>query len=69
MLMQGWGRYSGYFFYWYPLNPKSSAYPKKLYGPYDTRQSAEDAAFGKNHGKIFQKEKPVNFNSWTGRGY
>ena len=55
--MMGWGRYSGFFFYGYYHNSRK----KTLYGPYDSRQSAEDAAWGKNHGKIFQKEKPVRF--------
>jgi len=50
----GWGRYSGFFFYEYKFGMKY------LYGPYSSRQSAEDAKWmKKNAGKVFQKERPV----------
>jgi hypothetical protein len=52
--MMGWGRYSGFFFYEYRNGMKY------LYGPYDSRDSANQAKWMKNNsGKVFQKEKPV----------
>ena len=67
--MEGWGRYSGYFFKSY-----KGSYDI-MNGPFPTRLDAEAAAsqvrdFQRARtGRIFQKEKPVNFNPWTGRGY